>query len=82
MSNLEPNSRCIYSKIKKDNSESGSSYKTPTICNERFLHPVTTRYFEGLLVVIPMLIVEASNQFQVGSQKVRGQLLEAPNGLH
>jgi hypothetical protein len=28
MSNLEPNSRCIYSKIKNDNSESGSSYKT------------------------------------------------------
>jgi hypothetical protein len=30
MSNLEPNSRCIYSKIKNDNSESGSSYKTQT----------------------------------------------------
>ncbi len=30
MSNLEPNSRCIYSKIKEDNSESGSSYKTQT----------------------------------------------------
>jgi hypothetical protein len=30
MSNLEPNSRCIYSKIKKDNSEYSSSYKTRT----------------------------------------------------
>jgi hypothetical protein len=67
MSNLEPNSRCIYSRLKKDNSESGSSYKTQTICNERLLHPVTTRYFEGLLVVIPMLIVQTWNQFQVGS---------------